>query len=50
MYNAKVLDFDIVLDWMVNPKVDPRCDRERPLAIIHDDTDSMLSEGSLARQ
>ena len=50
VYNTKVFDLDVVLDGMMNSKVDSRRDRERFLAVVHNDTNRMFSEGGLARQ
>lgn len=50
VYNTKVFYFYVVLDWMVNSKVDSRRDCQRLLTVVHNDADTMFSEGALARQ
>ena len=50
MYYTKVFDLNVVLDWMMDPKVDSRRDGERLLAVVHNDTDRIFSERGLFRQ
>jgi hypothetical protein len=44
MHNTKVFYFDVVLDWVMNAKVDPRRLSERLLAAAHNNADRVFGK------